>query len=268
MPATPSRALTASRGELGGAPAVVRRQRRSGRGRGLRQLGDVPQPLAVGPQLLLALDRDLGGVLHERPQLGEPLRCRRRAAHELVVGTPGSLELAPRRAQPRAPAELLVAAVGIENVELIRRASQPALLELARHRHEPLGGGRHVLARRRAAPGVRARAPVPEHAPGDDDVFLAVGPQLEQRQDVVLLERARRRLELGLDIRIGALGAHERGVPARAEQQPHGLREDRLPRAGLPGDRVQTRGKLELGLADEDEVLDAQPTKQRSRGSG
>ena len=182
--------------------------------------------------------------------------------------TPRGLKLAPRHAQPRAPAELLLAAVGIENVELIRRARQPALLELARHRHEPLGRGRHVLARRRAAPGVRAGAPVPEHAPGDDDVFLALGPQLEQRQDVVLLERARRSLELGLDVRIGALGAHEPGVAARPEQQPDGLREDRLPRAGLTRDRVQAGSELELGLADEDEVLDAEPTKQRSRGSG
>ena len=94
------------------------------------------------------------------------------------------------------------------------------------------------------------------------------GLELEQRQDVVLLERAGRRLELGLDVRIGALRAHERGVPTRSEQQPDGLREDRLPRAGLTGDRVQTRSELELGLADEDEVLDAKPTKQRSRGSG
>ena len=115
------------------------------------------------------------------------------------------------------------------------------------------------------APGVGPRAAVPEHAARDDQPLLVLGPQLEQRQHVVLFERAQRRLRLGLDVRIRALGAHERRVATRAEQQPDGLREDRLARAGLTGDRVQPRGQVELGLADEDEVLDAQPTKQVSR---
>ena len=110
--------------------------------------------------------------------------------------------------------------------------------------------------------------PSPKTRARDDEPLLVLGPQLEQRQDVVLFERPGRRLQLGLDVRIRALGAHERGVATRAEEQPDGLREDRLPRAGLTRDRVQPRSQVELGLADEDEVLDAQPTKQRSPGSG
>jgi hypothetical protein len=228
----------------------------------------VPQTLAVGAQLLVTLDRDLRGILHERPQFCDPLGGRRRAAHELVMGTPRGLELPPGNTQPRAPAELLLAAEDIEHVELIRRTREPALLELPGHRHEPLGRSRHILARGRAPPGIRARPPVPEHPPCDDEVLLALRPQLEELQDVVLLECARLRLELGLDIRVGALGANERGIAACAEQQPHRLREDRLPRAGLTRDCVQTGSKLELRLADENEVLDAEPTKQRSRDSG
>ena len=163
-------------GQLRGATPVVRGERRSGRSRSLRELRHVAQALPVGPELLLALDRDLGSVLHERPQLGEPLGGRRRPAHELVVRAPRGLELPPGDSQPRAPLELLLAAVRIEDVELIRRARQPTLLELARHRHEPLRGGSHVFARGRASPGVRARATVTEHPPGDDDVFLALRP--------------------------------------------------------------------------------------------
>ena len=103
MPATPSRALERLGDELCSALPVVRRKRRSGRRRGLRKLRHVPQTLALGAQLLVALDRDLRGVLHERSQLGEPLGRRRRAAHELVVSTPRGLELPPgRRAAARA----------------------------------------------------------------------------------------------------------------------------------------------------------------------
>src|SRR6185437_9591579 len=36
------------------------------------------------------------------------------------------------------------------------------------------------------------------------------------------------------------------------------LGENRLPRAGLPGDGVEPRGEGKLGLVDEDEVLDAE----------
>ena len=89
---------------------------------------------------------------------------------------PRGLELPPRDSQPCAPLELLLAAVRIEDVELIRRAREPALLELARHRHEPLRGGSHVFARGRASPGVRPRAAITEHPPGDDDALLAVRP--------------------------------------------------------------------------------------------
>ena len=55
-----------------------------------------------------------------------------------------------------------------------------------------------------------------------------------------------------------AAGPTNESSPFVAEQQADRLREDRLARAGLAGDRVQPGRELELGLADEDEVLDAQ----------
>ena len=180
---------------------------------------------------------------------------------------PGRLELAPEEPQPGSLPQLLLPAEGVEHIELVRGSGEPALLELPGHGHEPLGGGRHVLTSSSPSPGIGARAAVAEDAPRDDETLLVLGTQLEQRQDVVLVEHARRQLQLGLDVCIRTLGAHERGVAARTEEQPDGLREDRLPRSRLTGDRVQTRSQVELGLADEDEILDAQPTKQRSRGS-
>ena len=79
--------------------------------------------------------------------------------------------------------------------------------------------------------------------------------------ELLVVEEARRQVELGLDVGLVAVRPDERGVAARAEQEPDRLREDRLAGAGLAGDRVQPGRELELGLADEDEVLDAEPAK-------
>ena len=71
----------------------------------------------------------------------------------------------------------------------------------------------------------------------------------------------RREIELRLDVRLLAGRADERVVALRAEEQAERLREDRLAGAGLARDRVQPGRELELGLADEDEVLDAEAPK-------
>ncbi len=83
---------------------------------------------------------------------------------------------------------------------------------------------------------------------------LVLRPQLGERLELVAGQ-----VELRLDVRLLAGRADERVVALRAEQQAERLREDRLARARLAGDRVQPRRELELRLADEDEVLDAQP---------
>ena len=175
-----------------------------------------------------------------------------------------------RHATPRltTAAELLLAAVGVEHVELVRGPGEPALLELAGHRDQALGGGREILSRDRAAPGVRARAAVPEDTPGEHEAGLVLGRELGEAGQLLVVEEALRQVELGLDVGLAGRGADRAGVALRAEQEADRLREDRLPGAGLARDRGQPGGGRELSLAHENEILDPQATKQRSGCSG
>ena len=180
---------------------------------------------------------------------------------QLVVSPAGGAELAPGDPQRGASPELRLAGEPVEQVELVGGPGEAALLELPRHRHEPLGRGGHVLARSAAAPGIGARAAVREDAPCEHEPLLVLGPQLGKRARLLVVEEARRRVELGLDVRLVAVRPDERRVAARAEQQADRLGQDRLPGAGFAGDRVQPGPERELGLADQDEVLDAEPAK-------
>ena len=97
------------------------------------------------------------------------------------------------------------------------------------------------------------------------EALLALRLQLPQRLQLVLVEEPRPQLELSLDIRLVGAGADEARFALRAEQEPDRLREDRLPGAGLARNRVQPCAGLELRLADEHQVLDAESTKHATR---
>ena len=169
----------------------------------------------------------------------------------------GRRELAPGGARLDPPAQLLLAAEPVQHFELIRGPCEPPLLELARHRQHALDGGGDVLAGGGAAPRVRAGAAVAEDLAGDDERVLVLRAQLAELVELV------GQVELGLDVRLLAGRADERRVALRPEQQPHRLGQDRLPGAGLAGDRVQAGRQLELGLPDQDEVLDSQAAQHR-----
>ena len=89
-------------------------------------------------------------------------------------------------------------------------------------------------------------------------------PEVGERLEAVLVEQARRQLELGLDVGLVGGRAEEARVALRPEEEPDGLGEDRLARTGLARDRVQPGRELELGLADEHEVLDTEPAQHGS----
>ena len=115
-------------------------------------------------------------------------------------------------------------------------------------------------SRAAARPQAYARVrPSREHAARDDQRVLVRRPQLGQLLQLV------GNVELGLDVRLLAARPDERLVALRAEQEPDRLREDRLARTRLAGDRVQPGRELELGLADEHEVLDAQSSQHAPR---
>src|SRR5439155_22883630 len=156
---------------------------------------------------------------------------------------------------------LLLADERVEQPELVSGPGEPALFELPGHRDQALCGCGEIVAGGGAAPGVRAGAAVREDAAREHEALLILGAELGERLQLVLLEEAGGRVELGLDVGFVAVRSDERGVTARAEQEPDRLREDRLAGAGLAGDRVQARREGELGLADEDEVLEPEPAK-------
>ena len=228
------------------------RQRLGGGRSGLGELRDVPEPLAIRAQLVLPARLHALGVLDECPELVETRFGESGVLRELLVAAARSQELAPRRPRLRAPLQLLVAAEPVEHLELVRRTREPPLLELPGHGDNTLDGCGNVLASGRSPPGVGTGASVAEDAPGHEQGVLIFGQKLHQLLELL------REVELRLDIRLRAGGPDERVVPFRAQQQPDRLREDRLACAGLAGDRVQPGCELELRLANEHEVLDAQ----------
>ena len=190
------------------------------------------------------------------PRRGRARPCRRRAA-------------SARATRPRvAPPPCLLAAAKASSTSSWYEAREPPLLELAGHRP---GGARPPRRDPRAPPSCPTRTPgcgrrrrPGARAPAPPRPRAQLG---ERRQSLLVVEEPVRRLELGLDVRLAAGGPTAAASP-RAEQQADRLREDRLPGAGLAGDRVEPEAARARPREDQHEVLDAQATEQRSRGSG
>ena len=226
------------------------------------------KPLSLGAECVLPAGLEALRRLGERGQLAQTLFFRRGSPSQLVVPLPGDAELAPRKPRLTTAPKLLFAAVRVEHVELIRRPGKSALLELAGHRDQPLGGCREVLAGDGTAPRVGARAPVGKNPPRNDEAGLVLRRELGESGELLVLEESLGQVELRLDVGLPGGGADRPRVTLGAEQEPDRLGEDRLPRTGLAGDRRQSLGRRELSFPHEDEVLDPQATKQRPGGSG
>ncbi|MCZ7587667.1 MAG: hypothetical protein M5U27_02140 [Gaiella sp.] len=229
--------------------------------RPLTELGDVPVPLSLRAERVLLAAHQTPGVLDEEGELVQ--------ARPLVVGSTLELLDSPRGRGERVPClarlvaakTLLGAGEGVEQVELVRRPREPPLRELARERKQPLGRGDEVVPGDAPAPRIGARAAVRRHAAGDDEPGLVLRPELAERVEALLVEEALRNVELRFDVRLCAGRAHRRGVALPPEQKPDRLRDDRLPGTRLARQRDEARRELEIGLADEDEILDPQPAQ-------
>ena len=240
--ATAWSARAASRHARGRARrAVLLGVERLGGGRGgLGQLGHVPEPLALGQQPVLVPGLDPVGARHELGELREALRRARRPRRRARRDGGGRRPARARRAGARPGG-----GAAPRPTKASRTSSwwdgpgEAALLELAGHGEQPLDERREILARDRAAPRVRARAPVREDAPRGHEPLLAGRPQLGDGFQRRVVEDPLGEVELGLDVGLLRPRAEVGGVAGRPEQEPDGLREDRLPRAGLAGDRVQ-----------------------------
>ena len=156
---------------------------------------------------------------------------------------------------------LFVAGERVEQIELVRGTSESALLELAGHRDQTLAGQREVFPRRAAPPGVGASSAVGKDSACKHEPFLVIGPQLRENGQLLVVEEPRRRVELGFDVGLRPVRTDICGIAFGTQQEPDRLREDRLARAGLAGDRIQARSEGQLRLADQDEVLDAKAPK-------
>ncbi len=242
-------------------------ERLGARGRGLGQLGHVAQPLAGGQESLLVAGLHSVRSGHELRKLLEPLRLPRRRAGYLFTGTARADQLPPGALKLPATAKLFLAHEGVEDVELVRRPGEAALLELARHGQEPLDESRQVLARHGPPPGVGAGAPVREDAAGGHQALLPRRPQLGDRLELRVVEKPVRKIELGLDIGLLGPGPEIGGIARSAEEKADRLRQDRLPGPRLAGDRVQARRERQVRLADEDEALDAEAAEHSATGT-
>ena len=142
-------------------------------------------------------------------QLVEPRLRAGSVSRQLVVQ-----RAAPPAAARQARVAARVSSSGerVEHAALVRGAREAPLLELAAHREQRLGRGRDVFARGASPPRVGARAPVREDPPREHDVVLALGPQLGERAERLVV----RAVELGLDVRLVAGRTDQRGVALRS----------------------------------------------------
>ena len=247
-------ARSATRDEPRRAFALVGRERLGGCGGRLRELGDVPEPLALGAQRVLRAGLEPLGVLDERAQLGEARLARTRRSRS-----------APRAACARAASSRQAARASARGRLPGRTGRAPragtTAARAAAARTAPTSRPRPRPRRRR--PRAPPRAPRRTRACGRRrrrGARRAARPRPPGRSS-----SSASGVELGLDVRLGAGGPDEAVVALRAEQQADRLREDRLARAGLAGDRVQAGRELELRLPDQHEVLDAEPAQHQDR---
>ena len=225
------------------------------------------EALPLGEQRGLRIRVEALGVLDEGFELGKASFGGRRILRNLVVAPARRGQLAPGGAHRPTPAELLFPDERVQDLQLVPRAREPALLELAGHADEELGSGGQVLSRRRAAPRVRARPSVGEDPAGEHEARLVLGPQLAERFQSLLVEEPIGDVELGLDVRLLAGRPDRVGIALGAEEKPDRLRQNRLPCPRLPGDRVQALGELEVGFLDEDQVLDSESAEHPGDGT-
>ena len=257
--------LGGARGELAGALAVGRAQELGGRTRRCRELVEVPQPLALGPQRV-GLAR-LDGASWSTRATRSSRSSRRRAASAAsprADSSAASAARSPRHAPAISAASCAGAGVRVEQLELPRRAREPAGLVLGRHLDQPLA------ERLEVGPGARS---APRRTPGcgrrpcrrraTTSVSSPSGREARDRRERRVVEEVGRRVELGLDVGLVAVRPDHAGDRLGTGEKADRLGEHRLPGPGLAREDVQPRSELELGTLDQRQVVDVEPTQHQ-----
>ena len=148
----------------------------------------MPEPLALGAKRVLAVRLEALRPLDELPELGEPLRAARLRARELVARRRAAASSRQARACSARRRSCSSPTNASRTSSWNDGPREAPLLELARHREQPLDERRELLARDRAPPGVGARAPVGEDAPGGDEPVLVLGPELGEGRELLVVE--------------------------------------------------------------------------------
>ena len=257
------------RGERAGALPVVRLDRRHGGLGALAELGDVPHPLAFGAERVLLARLEPVGVLDERLELGEPRPLGVGAALELVeppvaAARPRQASRAsPRRTRCSGPTNASSRSSWWDGRASRRCSNWPEIASsrsVAATRSSRATLRPHAYARERPSAKTRRATTSPGSSSGRSS-RSGSSPSSSKNPSGTSSSASTYASE--------PAAPTERGVALRAEQEPDRLREDRLPGAGLAGERDEPRAELEVRLADEDEVLDPQPcAARRDRSTG
>jgi hypothetical protein len=237
---------------------------------GLRQrverLG-VGQAAALGLQLLVFLRSQprRADFIHLVVEHVEPLRHQPRILTQALQLRAHLAQLLHLACEGRTLRQQVGEAV--EQMHVGARLKQAQVLSLPVNIHQRAGDcGEHLQAH--AAPVDAADvAPVHPHLAAQHDpvgrVRVVKPLLLEQMAHLAGAFGVGRQGEGRLDFGQFGAGAHPFARGAIAQQQTHGVDDDRLARAGLAGENVQPRAKTQLELVDNGKVADAQFGKHR-----
>src|SRR4051794_8433782 len=223
------------------------------------------KPLPLGPELGLLSRIRLGGV--DLLQL---------VAQDVEVALAGALALADLRELPLDPEhlrmrlairpaalEVLLAGEAVERLELRAREGQLAVLVLPVEGEQARAQGLE-LRRGGGAAGQEGAGPA---TCGDTaaDRYLrgALRQALGDLGQLRVVEQAIRKLEDSLHICLARPWPDDVRPGLPSHQQVEGVREDRLARPGLAGDRVQPGAEAQLGALNQEQVFDSELEEHR-----
>ncbi len=228
--------------------------------RRLAQALGVAKALALGGKLLF-----LGRLGGDGLDLGELV------AEEVQVALAGAVALAQflqlsgeadalavRLAIALPRLQVLRAGEAVEHLGLRRGDRQLAVLVLSVEGEQPTAEQLQIGGRSGAAGEEGAGPPARRDPPPEDDLLGAGRQPLGDLRHLRLAEQAGGKVEDPLNPGLLGAGPDDLGSRLAAHQEVERVGKNRLPGAGLAGDRVEPFAEAQLRSFDQQEVLDAE----------